>query len=83
MSSEQKDRTFTQYNSKAGWKNKIVQGLKANGETQLKEIGTQGDEMDALLELNVQTIINWDKILTEKGIKHVNPWINGKPPNNV
>jgi len=77
---EENDKVFTIYNSKIGWRARVAQGLKANGENQLKEVRVEADEIDGLIEQGIDIIINWDKICTTKGIKHVSPWVNGKEP---
>ncbi len=75
------DKSFVIYNSKSGWRTKITQGLKANGENQLKEVRIEADDIEGTVEQGINEIINWDRICTEKGIKHVSPWVAGREPN--
>ncbi len=80
MSAKEGDKTFTIYNSKSGWRAKVTQGLKANGENQLKEVRIEADEPDGLILLGINLIIDWDKMCTEKGISHVSPYVKGREP---
>lgn len=81
MSNETGEKSFVIYNSKSGWRAKITQGLKANGENQLKEVRIEADEPEGLILVGINLIIDWDKMCTEKGINHVSPYVGGKPPN--
>lgn len=75
------DKSFVIYNSKSGWKAKVAQGLKANGQNQLKEVRVEADTLEGLVEQGINLIIDWDRMCTEKGINHVSPYVNGTPPN--
>ena len=80
MSSENKDKTFTIYNSKSGWRAKVTQGLKANGENQLKEARIEADEIDGLVTQGLDLLVDWDKQCTDRHIKHVNMYEDGFRP---
>jgi|FLOH01.1.fsa_nt_gi hypothetical protein len=83
MSEDKKDSSFVIYNSKSGWKAKVAQGLKANGENQLKEVRVEADTLEGLVEQGINLIVDWDRMCTEKGIAHVSPYIKGREPKNV
>lgn len=78
--SQDNDKSFMIYNSKSDWRAKVTQGLKANGENQLKEVKIQSDTIDGLLEQGLQIIVDWDRMCTEKGVAHVSPYVKGKEP---
>ena len=46
------ETTFSGHNYKADYKYKVTTGLKANGEVQIKEIRSEGDDWEPLLEIN-------------------------------
>ena len=78
---DDKDKTFTVYNSKAGWKYKFTQGLKANGENQAKEVKAESDDMVETVRLGLDALVEWDKQCTDRGIKHVDMYVDGRNPN--
>lgn len=81
--STKEDKSFVIYNSKSGWKAKVSQGLKANGENQLKEVRVEADDLVGLVEQGINLIVDWDKMCTERGIAHVSPYVKGREPKNV
>lgn len=77
---DNKDSTFAGHNYKAEYKFKSTIGMKANGEVQIKEVKTSGDEAEQVVEVSFDIFINTYKTGKSKHLKMVSPFEKGYEP---
>ena len=68
------ETTFSGHNYKADYKYKVTTGLKANGEVQIKEIRSEGDDWEPLLEINFSILLDSYEMGKRKHLKMVTPY---------
>ena len=74
------ETTFSGHNYNADYKYKVTTGLKANGEVQIKEIRSEGDDWEPLLEINFSILLDSYEMGKRKHLKMVSPYENGHEP---
>jgi hypothetical protein len=74
------ETTFSGHNYKADYKYKVTTGLKANGEVQIKEIRSEGDDWEPLLEINFSILLDSYEMGKKKHLKMVSPYENDHEP---
>lgn len=74
------EKSFSTYNYKAEWANKITQAQTANGEIQLKETTFRSDTIEGLIELGFKTIKDWYKLGKKEHLNVKSPYEKGYVP---
>ncbi len=74
------EKTIAVHNYKADYQHKITTGQKANGELQLKELRTYGDEIEGLMDINLDEIKKWYSYCKKRHFKAVSPYEDGYEP---
>mgnify|MGYP001181888478 FL=1 len=74
------ETTFSGHNYKADYKYKVTTGLKANGEVQIKEIRSEGEDWEPLLEINFSILLDSYEMGKRKHLKMVSPYEKDHEP---